>query len=397
MLNVLIVAVLAVGGPPVLVEPGRAWTYEAELAIGGPPVLVEPGRAWTYEAELAIGGPPVLVEPGRAWTYEASVTAGGPPVLVEPGRAWVYEASVTAGGPPVLVEPGRTWVYEASVTAGGPPVLVEPGRTWTYEGSVNAGGPPVLVEAGRTWTYGAEVTAGGPPVVVEPGRAWTYDGEKKTGECTATQKPECSSVAKAACEAKNLEVRYVILPRSEDDSEVSVVRTLSAANTTDCGSKDVAVLKLRSNLIQKGTECVSEAKHPASAYFNFAPIPPDYGKVLVGSKREDAVKVEIPEGTFAPGRIWTASYADDGMLEVVCAAKTLPAAAEANANVKLEGYRELYRVDPMSGVTATFQRMLTVRDGDAEPRTITVNLRLKKWEDLTDDQVKAEAPLVAKN
>ena len=135
--------------------------------------------------------------------------------------------------------------------------------------------------------------------------------------------------------------------------------------------------------------------HPASSYFDFAPIPPDYGKVLVGSKREDAVKIALPEGTFAPGRVWTAAYAEDGMLEVVCTAKDLPAAAESLPEVRLESYRETYRVDPVTGVTQTFERTLTVRNAESEPRTVTVSLRLKQWEDLTEDQVQKETAALA--
>ena len=260
--------------------------------------------------------------------------------------------------------------------------------------ALSAGGPPVLVEPGRAWTYEAALAVGGPPVLVEPGRSWTY-----VGDCLATDEKRCPSVAGELTDLRPLEVRYVILPRAEGSSETSVVRTLSTAPGEREGKEsrpaDVAVLRLRSNLIQKSARCRSEAHHPAAPYFDFAPVPPDYGKVLVGSKREDAVKVELPEGTFAPGRVWTASYTEDEMLEVVCRAKALPAKSGANPEVVLEAYRETYRVDPKSGVTVAFERALTVREAETEPRSVTVSLRLKKWEDLTAEELQVEAAAVA--
>ncbi|MCI0586279.1 MAG: hypothetical protein L0323_05510 [Planctomycetes bacterium] len=402
-------ATVAVGGPPVLVEPGRAWTYEATVAVGGPPVLVEPGRAWTYEATVALGGPPVLVEPGRAWNYEATVAAGGPPVLVEPGRAWAYEANVKAGGPPVLVEPGRAWNYEASVAVGGPPVLVEPGRAWTYEGDVAAGGPPVLVEPGRAWTYEAIVSLGGPPVLVEPGRSWNYEANVKAGGPPVLVEPgrawAYEGKAGACPSAKPVRVSYVVLPASEEGSDVSVLRKIEAPKSGKaCESEksschgDVALLHLRSDYIQKGVEPMAKAKAPNAEYFDFAPIPPAYAKVLVGSKREDTVKISVPSFTFAPGRVWTATTSEDGgTLEVVCAAKSLPATAENCAETKLEGYREVYRINALTGVTETFERTWRVREGAKEPRDVTVSLKLVDFKDLTDEEVREASAAIRPN
>jgi hypothetical protein len=335
----------------------------------------------------------VLVEPGRAWAYEANVAVGGPPVLVEPGRAWNYEASVAVGGPPVLVEPGRAWTYEAVVAVGGPPVLVEPGRAWTYEALVSLGGPPVLVEPGRAWSYEAKVS--GPPVLVEPGRAWTYDA-KAASDCPANASP--------------VRVSYVVLPAGEEGGDVTVLRKIEGAKTgveksekcclaaKACSAGDVALLRLRSDFIQKGVEPLVKAPAPNAEYFNFAPIPPAYAKVLVGTKREDTVKVEVPSFTFAPGRVWTATTSEDGgTLEVVCAAKALPATAENCAETKLENFREVYRINALTGVTETFERTWRVRKGNEEPRDVKVSLKLVDWKDLTDEEIRAESAALRKN
>ena len=305
--------------------------------------------------------------------------------LISAGIFSLFIVPVFAGGPPVLVEPGRAWTYEASLNVGGPPVLVEPGRAWTYEASVNVGGPPVLVEPGRAWTYEGSAEAGGAPVLVEQGRAWTYEGKKAGGE--------------AAPATNNLRIRYVVLPKAESESDTTVVRTLEpaagAASGKEC-PKDVALLKLRSDLCPKSVECVQGGENPVAKYFNFAPIPPAYAKVLVGSRREDSVKIETPSFKFSPGRVWTATYTDDGHLEVVCTAKALPAAAEGAPTVKLESFREVYRVDPMNGVTVTFQRTWRVRETDKEPQDVTVSLKLVDWKDLTEKELEAEKPTAAK-
>ncbi|MGH7151560.1 MAG: hypothetical protein ACREIU_12720, partial [Planctomycetota bacterium] len=205
--------------------------------------------------------------------------------------------------------------------------------------------------------------------------------------------------------AKPVRVSYVVLPASDEGSDVNVLRKIEASKAgkacesekTSCHG-DVALLRLRSDYIQKGVEPMAKTKAPNAEYFDFAPIPPAYAKVLVGSKREDMVKVSVPSFTFAPGRVWTATTSEDGAtLEVVCAAKSLPATAENCAETKLESYREVYRINALTGVTENFERTWRVREGAKDPRDVTVSLKLVDFKDLTDEEVAKESAALRQN